>query len=326
LPLPSVSTPEYAQIDSRASRSQHLLKPPTWRSPDWLDYLLFFGALPAGIAFLFSLVGIRLINGMPYWQGLIYMLIHMAIAWWSVSIGAGVIKFTFRSWRPPSIAICTVGYFLALIPAGFMYQRLGDFYSAISPVFAANRVDAAMPSWHLDYLLHFIRYSIPALPLFLAGVFGYRFITGVNWFGYQRIARPVTAEAYSPDVSAVSEVPAQTAVAALIEGTRLPNNAVLLGIKAEQHYIKIWSDQGNDLVRYRFKDLEVALGRCNGLQVHRSWWVNLDQVRQFRNDGRKLELVINDDLSVPVSMSCKNAVYGKLGKRVAISDDKTTKN
>ena len=173
LPLPSASAAhDPLSIGSRKPQSAHLLTPPNWRKPDWLDGLAFFVGLPAGIAFVFSLVGIKLINGMPYWQGLTYMLLHMAIAWWCVSIGASVIKFSFRSWQPPVIAICTLGFLISLIPAGFIYQRLGELYAELSPVFAANRAATAMPSWHLDYLLHFIRYSIPALPLYLAGVFG----------------------------------------------------------------------------------------------------------------------------------------------------------
>jgi hypothetical protein len=193
-----------------------------------------------------------------------------------------------------------------------MYQRLGEFYASLSPVFAANRADAAMPSWHLDYLLHFIRYSIPALPLYVAGVFGYRFITGVNWFGYPVISE---IDVQNPGDTAERQSQAQQATAALIDGTRLPPNAILLGIKAEQHYIKIWSDQGNDLVRYRFKDLEAILEPCNGLQVHRSWWVNLDKVQKIRNNGRRLELFVSDELVIPVSAAYRNIVQKQLGKQ-----------
>jgi len=317
LPLQPATLPDELGLSSAKGRAARLLQPPDWRKPDWLDGIAFFIGLPAGIAFLFSLVGIRLIYGMPYWQGLTYMLIHMAIAWWSVSIGSSLIKRVFSSWQPPAIAICTLGFFIALIPAGFMYQRLGELYASLSPVFAANRADSVVrASWHVDYLLHFVRYSIPALPLYIAGVFGYRFITGVNWFGYKPLPQPA---AIPPGTTptAITPLPTQKAVAGLIDGTQLHADAVLLGIKAEQHYIKVWSDQGNDLVRYRFKDLENALADCNGLQVHRSWWVNLDQVRNYRNSGRKLELVINNQLAIPVSTSYKKVVFARLGKRLA---------
>jgi len=314
LPLQPASLPDELSVSSAKGRVSHLLQPPDWRKPDWVDGLAFFIGLPAGIAFLFSLVGMRLIYGMPYWQGLTYMLIHMAIAWWSVSIGSSIIKRVFRSWQPPVIAICTLGFFIALIPAGFMYQRLGELYASLSPVFAANRAESGVTaSWHVEYLLHFVRYSIPALPLYLAGVFGYRFITGVNWFGYKPLPQSANM---SPSHITPPQLPPQKAVAGLIDGTQLRADAVLLGIKAEQHYIKIWSDQGTDLVRYRFKDLENVLAPCNCLQVHRSWWVNLDQVGRYRNTGRKLDLIINDQLAVPVSNSYKKVVFARLGKRL----------
>ena len=65
-------------------------------------------------------------------------------------------------------------------------------------------------------------------------------------------------------------------------------------------------------MRYRFRDLADTLAECSGLQVHRSWWVNLDRVQSFDQTGRKLELVISDDLRVPVSLSYKNAVLNQL--------------
>ncbi len=50
------------------------------RSPETLDYYLFFIGVPAGVAFLFSLVGNRLTAGMGYLDGLVYMILHMLLA------------------------------------------------------------------------------------------------------------------------------------------------------------------------------------------------------------------------------------------------------
>lgn len=284
------------------------------REPQWLDYLLFFVGLPASVAVVFSMVGTRLTNGMPYLDALAYMIVHMFIAWWSVSLGAAIIKFSFRSWRPPVIAVCLLGLLVALIPAAFTFQAVGELYASLYPVFAANRADSALPSWNLAYLLHFLRYSLPVLPLFLAGVYGYRFVTGVDWFGYGAsnafVPKEISAESMIADSAKAIQ-----ATAKLIEGTRLPANARLMAIKAEQHYIQVWSDQGTDLVRYRFRDLAGTLRGCNGTQVHRSWWVNLDDVQSCRQAGRKIELVISDDLVVPVSLSYKNAVLAALNKK-----------
>jgi hypothetical protein len=279
---------------------------PQRRKPIWLDYLLFFFAIPIAMGIIFSLVGTRLTNGMPYLDSLIYMILHMLVAWIPVSLSAYLVKYSFRNWQPPVIAICLIGLLLAIMPTAFLFQMLGELYASLYPVFAANRADDALPNWNLQYLLHFVRYSIPIVPLFLAGVYGYRFVMGVDWFGYARRDKPAHDESTDTEIPSVNDHVAATA--ALIEGTKLPRDAVLLAIRAEQHYIQIWSDQGNDLVRFRFRDLADTLANCNGAQVHRSWWVNIEKVHSCKQSGRKLELVINDELSVPVSLSYKNAV------------------
>lgn len=281
------------------------------REPALADYWLFFVGIPAAIAVLFSMVGVRLIMGLPYLVGLGYMLLHMFTAWWSVSLGSWLVRYAFRSWRPPVIAICVMGFFVSLVPAGFLFQRLGEFYGGLYPIFAANRADSVLPSWGIDYLLHFIRYSFPALPLFLAGVYGYRYVRGVDWLGYGVTDTATAARAPGPDTARKTTATLRP-MAGLIDGSKLPGDAELIAIKAEQHYIRIWSDRGTDMVRYRFRDLAEVLGGCDAGQVHRSWWVNFDRVRSRRLRGRKLELELDGDLRVPVSTSFKRAVIDRL--------------
>jgi len=279
------------------------------RQPGNADYLAFFFGIPLALAFLFSLVGIRLIQGMSYIDGLGYMVLHMLLAWWLTSAGAWTVRFLCRSWQPPVIALCIMGFIASMIPAAVLFQKLGDLYASWYPVFAANRADVVVPSWTLEYLAHFARYSIPALPLFMAGVYGYRALTGVDWLGYAA-ATDETGQAENAAVD--GQTARQVARAGLISGSKLAQNAEIIAIKAEQHYIHIWSDQGKDMVRYRFKDVPFSLHGCNGEQVHRSWWVNFDQVRDVRKAGRSLELEMTDGSVVPVSLAHRNIVLRAL--------------
>ncbi len=281
------------------------------QTPSQSDYLLFFLGIPAGTAVLFSLVGVRLTLGMPYLDSLGYLLLHMFIAWWSVSLGATLVKTLFKSWRPPVIAVCSLGYFILLVPTAFIYQNLGDWYGSMYPTFAANRADDTLPSWGIDYLVHFVRYSIPALPLFLAGVFGHRALTGVQLFSYPPKPRPA-------DEGADTEVQSGRALVGMFSESKLPNDAELIAIKAEQHYIQLWTTAGTDLIRFRFKDVEPKLEGTGGGKVHRSWWVNFDHVRDTASEGRKMELVMDCDpeLRVPVSTSYKNATLAQLETKV----------
>jgi hypothetical protein len=281
---------------------------PTCRAPLPMDYALFFVAIPLVLAFIFSMVGTRLTNGMPYLDSLAYMSLHMFTAWWPVCLGGFFIKFCFRSWEPPIIAVCLIGLLVALMPTAYLFQKLGDIYAQMYPIFAINRTDDILPSWDFDYFLHFVRYSMPILPTFLAGVYGYRFATGVDWFGYSDPYEQAVAQT----TDATEVAPKLPATASMIEGCKLPGNSEILAIKAEQHYIHIWTDQGNELVRYRFSDIAANLSECKGTQVHRSWWINLDKVKSYKQNGRKMELLINDELQVPVSLSYKNMVLNVL--------------
>ena len=69
---------------------------PQRREPVWQDYLLFFIGIPVALAVLFSMVGTRLTNGMPYLDSLLYLVLHMFTAWWPVCLGVFFIKFCFR--------------------------------------------------------------------------------------------------------------------------------------------------------------------------------------------------------------------------------------
>ena len=229
-----------------------------------------------------------------------------------------MVKFSFRSWRPPVLTVCLLGVLFTMVPATFFFQVLGDYYAGLDPAYAVNRIDNVDPSWTFAYLWVFLRGSLPVLPTFLLSVYGYRYVTGVDWYGYPQPETNVTETSVdasqATDAEAVRKV-TQPATANLIEGTRLPPDARLIAIKAEQHYIKIWSDKGTELVRYRFRDVAETLADYKGAQVHRSWWVNLDDVESYRQAGRKLELVIESDLTVPVSLSYKNAVLTQLNGR-----------
>jgi len=270
------------------------------------DCCVFFVAVPGALAFLFSLVGIRLIAGMPWLDGLLYMSCHMYLSWWSVSIGAWTARSLLQRWHPAAWFVVVAGFLLVLGPSAWLFQLLGDRFAEAYPAFASNRVERVAPSANPLYLLHFARYSLPALLLFAGGVYGYRYVTGVDWLGWSAEAeRPG-----SPKAAAGARRPDPRA--GRIEGTTLDADATVIAAKAEQHYVRLWTDRGTDLVRYRFRDVVDGFAESRGAQVHRSWWVNFERVRNWRRTGRTLELLTDGDLSVPVSESYRRMVLDVL--------------
>ena len=85
---------------------------------------------------------------------------------------------------------------------------------------------------------------------------------------------------------------------------RLPmklRGAAIRAVQAEDHYLRIHTDRGSDLILMRLSDALEELEGLEGSQTHRSWWVARDAVRDVaRGDGRAT-LTLDGGVTVPVS-------------------------
>lgn len=92
---------------------------------------------------------------------------------------------------------------------------------------------------------------------------------------------------------------------------RLPpklKGAVVHAVEAEDHYLKLHTSKGSDLILMRLSDALQELEGIEGAQVHRSWWVARAAVTgASRGEGRaRLQLV--NGLEVPVSRTYARAL------------------
>lgn len=85
---------------------------------------------------------------------------------------------------------------------------------------------------------------------------------------------------------------------------RLPpklRGAAIRAVQAEDHYLRIHTDRGSDLILMRLSDALDELEGLEGAQTHRSWWVARDAVRDVaRGDGRAT-LTLEGGIEAPVS-------------------------
>ena len=87
---------------------------------------------------------------------------------------------------------------------------------------------------------------------------------------------------------------------------RLPlhlRHARLLAIEAEDHYLRIHTDAGSDLILLRLVDAVAETDGLDGARCHRSWWVARAAVTAVERDGARTLLSIGPALRVPVSRS-----------------------
>jgi DNA-binding LytR/AlgR family response regulator len=77
--------------------------------------------------------------------------------------------------------------------------------------------------------------------------------------------------------------------------------ARLLAVEAEDHYLRVHTDAGDELITARFSDALLELGGLAGYQTHRSWWVAAGAIEAVRWRRGRGELRLATGLTAPVS-------------------------
>lgn len=91
----------------------------------------------------------------------------------------------------------------------------------------------------------------------------------------------------------------------------------IIAIKAEGHYIRLYSDDDSTLIHHVFKQAIKELPQAEGSQVHRSWWVKHNAINKAKKNGKRFQLFLPNELTIPVSDS-----FVKQAKQQGILDKK----
>ena len=90
--------------------------------------------------------------------------------------------------------------------------------------------------------------------------------------------------------------------------------ARLIAIEAEDHYVRVHTDAGSELVQMRFSDAVEELAQAHGYRLHRSWWAPADAIEAVRWNRGTGEARLAGGVIAPVSRSCA-AVLKEAGWR-----------
>ncbi len=128
-----------------------------------------------------------------------------------------------------------------------------------------------------------------ALPEYLF----YAFIMSVSmsllsWFMFRRPATPVTSAAAAPP-RFLDRLPVRL------------RGAEVWAVEAEDHYLRLHTSRGADLILMRLSDAVAELGGLEGARVHRSWWVARDGIADIRRRNGRVSLLLKDGAEAPVS-------------------------
>ena len=92
-----------------------------------------------------------------------------------------------------------------------------------------------------------------------------------------------------------------------------PSGKTLISLEAQDHYIKVTTTKGSELILQRLGDAQKELENYPGLRVHRSWWVASEQIETVERQNGKMQLAMKNDSIIPVSRN-----YMKMVKALAL--------
>lgn len=281
----------------------------------------FLLLLPLLVALTLTVLRVGLAAVMSPPAALGFYLVVTYPAWWATECLTRLAHRALRRGQPPLWLPCilgSIGQALALSP---FYRWV---FQAAEPFLldGTRMADKPMPAWTLHYVMVLLAELAPGALVWVAANYAWRALLGHSRFATTPIAAHGAAAPRAAPAAAASAPVVATTPSAQVSGrtppaflsrSRLPAEAEVLAITAEEHYVRVVTDRGADLVRYRFSE---ALGELadepRGMQVHRSWWVRLDAVTHSTTKGRSLVLTLRDGQAVPVSLAFREAVLRAL--------------
>lgn len=104
-----------------------------------------------------------------------------------------------------------------------------------------------------------------------------------------------------------AEAPSTAGADRLLSAVSPERRGALLALAAEDHYLRVFTERGEELILRRFGDALLDVAALEGAQVHRGWWVARDAVVRSEREGDRTILSLTNGARVPVSRTYARA-------------------
>ena len=242
--------------------------------------LIFYVGLPLVLA-LVSATQPGYINIFGLGGALLYLGLISLIPWWIAEAMTWAVWWSGRTVRPPLWALCSLGILLGSLIAYPFVHFVTDIFIQLWPDAASS--DVLVPSstgavGTLIQSLHGIAYWIFANYLFDR-------LLGFPRFRYEK---PLGKHA-APLAATTGDLKAP-ASKLLEQSERFNSLSDILLMKAEEHYVRLYGEDAEELVPHRFGQAILDLTGEDGFRVHRSFWVRRAAVDQMYERSGRLQL------------------------------------
>ncbi len=225
-------------------------------------------------SFFLSLSGLYFADDSPFYVRLLYWLTLIGLGiWLSDALQRQLMPLIGRfAWVPRWLIFSIV---LTVPLFGFVSLLHGFSGNPISPEFYLN---TGLKVWAVTAAIT---------------AFSFRGQTG------EEIAAPPNDDGEAGD--AVAPIEHKTLPKVLERAKPALRQATLIALSAEDHYVRLITDKGEELLLMRFADAVAETDPVEGVQVHRSWWVAREAIGHISKQGGNVKLTMRDGTEVPVS-------------------------
>jgi LytTr DNA-binding domain len=172
--------------------------------------------------------------------------------------------------------------------------RLAGFWTRL----AADTLLMTAPVTGLVWCVSELMLGLPANQPHLAPLF---YQVAVISFGVMLLRQLAWRGVWTERTAADAEPPPEASDPFRQRLSARRRSARLLAVEAEDHYLRVHTDAGDELITARFSDALPELSRITGYQTHRSWWVAAGAIEAVRWRRGRGELRLAGGLTVPVS-------------------------
>lgn len=87
--------------------------------------------------------------------------------------------------------------------------------------------------------------------------------------------------------------------------SRLPysKQGAVISVEMSDHYAKITTTKGSEMLHLRMSDAVEQLSDHDGIQIHRSFWINRKYLKEVYRDGRKTMVRLTNGSEFPIGDS-----------------------
>ncbi|GEM_PF-4146123 len=240
------------------------------------------------------LVGATLYEELGYWFARVAALVlGMILTIWIVSFLPSE-RWNRPAWLRPIVLVTSIG----VVPL-VCVEALLEPHLPIRPEFVDDDLRAVSP------VLAFVAEYFTMMTILLPTHY-------LLWLLIESKVSKATSETSTP-ITTTKHRP----IPPFLQRTSATTAEEVLALKAEEHYVKVHTDRGEELVHYRFSEAMEEMPKDLGLQVHRSWWVSENAVSFAARGSRRWQVELTTGLRVPISDSFVGVVRerGLLNRR-----------